>query len=113
MLNHSADTMKALALQRDGVGGLNNWKAGNTTSLGPSALNNPMGVGGNPTIGRYGKFNSWDEGLKAGSDYYNFGTGVTASPTKAGDRLLLPANTPSGVNNELKFINIKSAGGKG
>ncbi len=110
---YSADTMKALALQRDGVGGLNNWKSGNTTSLGPSALNNPMGVGGNPTIGRYGKFNSWDEGLKAGSDYYNFGTGVTASPTKAGDRLLLPANTPSGVNNELKFINIKSAGGKG
>lgn len=110
---YSAEAMKALALQRDGVGGLNNWKAGNTTMLGPSALNNPMGVGGNPTLGRYGKFDSWDAGLKAGSDYYNYGTGVTTTPTKAGDRLLLPAKTPTGVENELKFINIKSAGGKG
>ena len=110
---YSAETMKALALQRDGVGGLNNWKAGNTTNLGPSALNNPMGVGGNPTLGRYGKFDSWDAGLKAGSDYYNYGTGVSTTPTKAGDRLLLPANTPAGAESELKFINIKSAGGKG
>lgn len=110
---YSADTMKALALQRDGVGGLNNWKVGNTTMPGPSALNNPMGVGGNPTIGRYGKYNSWEEGLKAGSDYYNYGVGVSASPTKANDRLLLPAKGPSGVKDELKHISIKSAGGKG
>ena len=110
---YSAETMKALALQRDGIGGLNNWKVGNTTMLGPSALNNPMGVGGNASVGRYGKFDSWDQGLKAGSDYYNYGTGVSTGPTKAGDRLLLPANTPSGVTNELKYISIKSAGGKG
>jgi hypothetical protein len=105
--------MKALALQRDGVGGLNNWKVGNTTMLGPSALNNPMGVGGNPTIGRYGKYNSWEEGLKAGSDYYNYGVGVSTSPTRANDRLLLPTNAPSGVKNELKHISTKSSGGRG
>lgn len=110
---YSADTMKALALQRDGVGGLNNWKVGNTTMLGPSALNNPMGVGGNPTIGRYGKYNSWEEGLKAGSDYYNYGVGVSTSPTRSNDRLLLPANTSSGAKNELRHISIKSSGGRG
>ncbi len=110
---YSAETMKALALQRDGVGGLNNWKVGNTTMLGPSALNNPMGVGGNPTIGRYGKYNSWEEGLKAGSDYYNYGVGVSTSPTRANDRLLLPTNAPAGVKNELKHISTKSSGGRG
>ncbi len=110
---YSAETMKALALQRDGVGGLNNWKAGNTTMLGPSALNNPMGVGGNPALGRYGKYDSWQEGLKAGSDYYNYGVGVSAGPTRASDRLLLPINSSSGVKNELKYISTKSAGGRG
>jgi hypothetical protein len=110
---YSADTMKALAIQRDGHGGLNNWKVGNTTMLGPSELNNPMGVGGNPTIGRYGKFNSFDEGLRAGSDYYNYGAGVTTSPTKAGDRFLLPSTQPTDVTKELKYITTKSAGGKG
>jgi hypothetical protein len=110
---YSADTMKALALQRDGVGGLNNWKVGNTTMLGPSALNNPMGVGGNPTIGRYGKYNSWEDGLKAGSDYYNYGVGVTSTPSRANDRLLLPSSVTGGAVNELKHISIKSAGGRG
>lgn len=110
---YSAETMKALAIQRDGVGGLNNWKAGNTTMLGPSALNNPMGVGGNPTIGRYGKYNTWQDGLKAGSDYYNYGVGVSSGANRASDRLLLPTNSPSGVKNELKHISIKSAGGRG
>ncbi len=110
---YSAETMKALALQRDGIGGLNNWRVGNTTALGPSAVNNPMGVGGNPTIGRYGKYNTWEEGLKAGSDYYNYGVGVSTSPTKANDRLLLPSTAPSGAKNELKHISVKSAGGRG
>lgn len=110
---YSAETMKALAIQRDGVGGLNNWKAGNTTMLGPSALNNPMGVGGNPAVGRYGKYNTWQEGLKAGSDYYNYGVGVTSGANRASDRLLLPVNSPSGVKNELKHISIKSARGRG
>lgn len=126
---YSADTMKALAIQRDGHGGLNNWKVGNTTMLGPSALNNPMGVGGNPTIGRYAKFDSWQDGLKAGSDYYNYGAGVTNSPTRAADRFLLPSDygTAQGragragqattgkstAQQELDYINRKSAGGKG
>lgn len=110
---YSAETMTALALQRDGVGGLNNWKIGNTTMLGPSALNNPMGVGGNPTIGRYGKFNSWEDGLKAGSDYYNYGVGVSSNATRAGDRFLLPSGQPRDVKQELRYISTKSAGGKG
>lgn len=110
---YSAETMKALAIQRDGHGGLNNWKVGNTTMLGPSALNNPMGVGGNPTIGRYGKFDDFESGLRAGSDYYNYGAGVTASPTKAGDRFLLPSNQPADVKQELRYISNKSSGGKG
>lgn len=107
---YSADTMKALALQRSGVGGLNDWKVGNTTSLGPAGLNNPMAIGGDPTIGRYAKFNSFEDGLKAGSDYYNFGSGVSSGANKPADRFLLPSNWKG---SELEFIRRKSAGGKG
>lgn len=107
---YSADTMKALALQRSGVGGLNDWKVGNTTAPGPAGLNNPMAVGGDPSIGRYAKFNSFEEGLKAGSDYYNFGAGVSSSPNKPADRLLLPSDWKG---SQLEYIRRKSAGGKG
>jgi hypothetical protein len=103
---YSADTMKALAIQRSGVGGLNDWRAGNTTALGPAALNNPMGVGGNPAIGRYNKFDTFEQGLQAGSDYYNYGVGVSVNKNTASDRLLLP-DTWRGK--ELEYIKRKTS----
>ncbi len=107
---YNADTMKALALQRSGVGGLNDWKIGNTTAPGPAGLNNPMAVGGDPKTGRYAKFNNFEEGLKAGADYYNFGSGVSSGVNKPADRLLLPSDWKG---SQLEYIRRKSAGGKG
>lgn len=107
---YSADTMKSLAIQRSGAGGLNDWRAGNTTMPGPADLNNPMAIGGDPTIGRYGKFDSFEQGLKAGNDYYNYGSGIKSNAIKADDRLLLPTTWKG---SQLDFIKMKSVGGKG
>lgn len=102
---YSAGTMKALALQKDGIGGLNNWKD-NITTPSPSSVNNPMAIGGNLRTGQFAEFNSFQDGLKAGNNYYNFGVGVPGPASK----LLLPTKITSSVSKELLFLKIK--GGK-
>lgn len=120
---YSADTLTTLAIQRSGAGGLNDWKNNNTQIPGPAALNNPMDLGRSTRNNTTYKYNSFDEGLEAGDEYYNYTQGVRPSAIRTGvgsstskysyDTFLLPKNKTS--NSELDWITVQTnrRGGKG
>lgn len=95
---YPADTLTGEALQKSGSGGLEDWKRNNTQRPGPAALNNPAGLGYDVKTGTYNKYNSFNDGVKATTEYYNFGTGAPSFGQQGQDRLLLPSDwkgTPS------------------
>ena len=95
---YPADTLTGEALQKSGSGGLEDWKRNNTMRPGPAAVNNPAGLGYDVKTGTYTKYNSFNEGVKATTEYYNFGAGVPSFGQQGQDRLLLPSDwkgTPS------------------
>jgi len=95
---YPADTLTGEALQKSGSGGLEDWKRNNTQRPGPAAVNNPAGLGYDVKTGTYTKYNSFNEGVKATTEYYNFGAGVPSFGQQGQDRLLLPSDwkgTPS------------------
>lgn len=105
---YAPETMTAIALEKSNAGGLEDWKK-NTEWKGPATLNNPGGLGHDVRTGRYNKYDSFDQGVAAINDYYNYGVGVPAG-RRGPDRYLLPrsftgssAPTKTG-NTELKYI---------
>jgi len=95
---YPADALTGEALQKSGSGGLEDWKRNNTQRPGPAALNNPAGLGYDVKTGTYNKYNSFNDGMKATTEYYNFGSGVPSFGQQGQDRLLLPSDwkgTPS------------------
>jgi len=95
---YPADTLTGEALQKSGSGGLEDWKRNNTQRPGPAAVNNPSGLGYDVKTGTYNKYNSFNDGAKATSEYYNFGVGAPSFGQQGQDRLLLPSDwkgTPS------------------
>lgn len=107
---YSPETMIALAVQRSGNGGLEHWRTGDNGTVGPSIYNNPLGVGYNRANNSYYRYETWQEGLQAGMDFYNFGQGVTPRGTQGSDRFLLPKDTPKTVEAELNHIKTKGSG---
>jgi hypothetical protein len=87
---YPAETLAAETLQKSGSGGLEDWKRNNTQRPGPAAINNPSGLGFDARTGTYNKYNSFNDGVKATTEYYNFGNGVPANGNQGQDRLLLP-----------------------
>jgi len=95
---YPAETLKAEALQKSGSGGLEDWKRNNTERPGPAAVNNPAGLGHDARTGTYTKYGTFNDGVKATTEYYNFGAGVQANQLQGQDRMLLPSDwkgTPS------------------
>lgn len=95
---YPAETLKAEALQKSGSGGLEDWKRNNTERPGPAAVNNPAGLGHDARTGTYTKYETFNDGVKATTEYYNFGAGVQANQLQGTDRMLLPSDwkgTPS------------------
>jgi hypothetical protein len=95
---YPAETLKAEALQKSGSGGLNDWYRNNTNRPGPAAVNNPAGLGFDARTGTYTKYETFNDGVKATTEYYNFGAGVQANQLQGTDRMLLPSDwkgTPS------------------
>lgn len=89
---YPVDTLKAEALQKSGSGGLEDWKRDNTMRPGPAAVNNPSGLGFDARTGTYNKYETFNDGVKATTEYYNFGIGVPANGNQGQDRLLLPSD---------------------
>lgn len=108
---YSADTLAGLAMTKSGAGGLDDWKSNNTARPGPAEVNNPLGVGYIAERNRYNYYNSWEEGLKAGNEYYNYGVGVLPSGKKGPNRYLLPADVKAA--DEAEYIRKAALGGKG
>lgn len=107
---YPADTLTAEALQKSGSGGLEDWKRNNTQRPGPAAVNNPAGLGFDARTGTYNKYDTFNDGVKATTEYYNFGIGVPSNGRQGQDRLLLPSDwkgTPS------DYITKKSKRGGG
>ena len=85
-------------MQKSGSGGLEDWKRNNTQRPGPAAVNNPAGLGHDARTGTYTKYETFNDGVKATTEYYNFGVGVQANQLQGTDRMLLPSDwkgTPS------------------
>jgi len=88
---YPAETLKAEVLQKSGSGGLEDWKSNNTRP-GPASVNNPAGLAFDARTGTYTKYETFNDGIKATTEYYNFGTGVPANRNQGRDRLLLPSD---------------------
>jgi len=89
---YPAETLKAEALQKSGTGGLNDWYRNNTERPGPAAVNNPAGLGFDARTGTYTKYETFNDGVKATTEYYNFGAGVQPNQLQGTDRMLLPSD---------------------
>lgn len=98
---YPAETLAAETLQKSGSGGLEDWKRNNTQRPGPAAINNPGGLGFDARTGTYNKYNSFDEGVKATTEYYNFGNGVPTNGNQGQDRLLLPKDWKGTANDYI------------
>jgi hypothetical protein len=95
---YPADTLKSKAVTESRSGGLEDWKRDNTERPGPAAVNNPAGLAFDARTGTYTKYETFNDGIKATTEYYNFGLGVPANGSQGQDRLLLPSDwkgTPS------------------
>lgn len=109
---YSAETLTSLAMKRSGMGGLTDWKNNNTQLPGPAAVNNPVDIGRNTKNNTTYKYDSFDKGLEAADEYYNYTQGVRPTPIDGKynyDRFLLPKNKK--LSQELDWITIKSKGG--
>ena len=89
---YPADTLTSEALQKSGSGGLEDWKRNNTERPGPAAVNNPSGLGFDSRTGTYNKYETFNDGMNATTEYYNFGTGVPTFNQQTQNRLLLPSD---------------------
>jgi len=89
---YPAETLAAEVLQKSGSGGLEDWKRNNTMRPGPAAVNNPGGLGYDVRTGTYNKYETFNDGVKGTTEYYNFGIGVPPSGNQGQDRLLLPSD---------------------
>lgn len=98
---YPAETLAAETLQKSGSGGLEDWKRNNTQRPGPAAINNPSGLGFDARTGTYNKYDSFDEGVKATTEYYNFGNGVPTNGNQGQDRLLLPKDWKGTANDYI------------
>lgn len=98
---YPAETLAAETLQKSGSGGLEDWKRNNTQRPGPAAINNPGGLGFDARTGTYNKYDSFDEGVGATTEYYNFGNGVPANGNQGQDRLLLPKDWKGTANDYI------------
>lgn len=107
---YSAQTMSAMAITKSGSGGLEAWKDKVTNVSGPAITNNPSGIGYDKTTGRYQQFNSFNDGMAAANEHFNYGVGVKAIGKQGSDRLLLPAKR---TGSEIDFLNGKLKGGGG
>jgi antitoxin component of MazEF toxin-antitoxin module len=108
---YSADTLAGLAMTKSGAGGLDDWKSNNTARPGPADVNNPLGVGYVAERNKYNYYNTWEEGLKAGNEYYNYGVGVMPSGRNGPNRYLLPSDVKAA--DEAEYIRKAALGGKG
>ena len=107
---YPADTLTSKVLTESGSGGLTDWERNNTQRPGPAAVNNPAGLAFDARTGTYTKYETFNDGVKATTEYYNFGLGVPANGSQGQDRLLLPSDwkgTPS------DYITKKSKRGGG
>lgn len=98
---YPAETLAAETLQKSGSGGLEDWKRNNTQRPGPAAINNPGGLGFDARTGTYNKYSSFDEGVRATTEYYNFGNGVPTNGNQGQDRLLLPKDWKGSANDYI------------
>ncbi len=89
---YPVETLTAEALQKSGSGGLEDWKRNNTQRPGPASINNPSGLGFDAKTGTYNKYETFNDGVKATTEYYNFGIGVPSNGNQGQDRLLLPSD---------------------
>lgn len=89
---YPVETLTAEALQKSGSGGLEDWKRNNTMRPGPASINNPSGLGFDAKTGTYNKYETFNDGVKATTEYYNFGIGVPSNGNQGQDRLLLPSD---------------------
>jgi len=107
---YSAETMTSLALTRSGAGGLDAWKSGKAESLGSSIYNNPAGTGYDKSNNSYYRYNTFDEGIDASNDYFNYAQNVKSKNKQDSERLLLPKDYKG---SELEYLNkkLKSGGG--
>lgn len=103
------ETLTAEALQKSGSGGLEDWKRNNTQRPGPAAVNNPSGLGYEVKTGTYNKYDTFNDGVKATTEYYNFGIGVPSFGQQGQDRLLLPNDWKGSPGD---YIATKSKRGK-
>jgi hypothetical protein len=87
---YPAEALAAEAIQKSGSGGLEDWKRNNTERPGPAAINNPSGLGFDAKTGTYNKYDTFNDGMKATTEYYNYGIGVPPNGRQGQDRLLLP-----------------------
>lgn len=107
---YSADTMTGLVIQRSGSGGLEDWKANNTQRPGAWALNNPGGLGFDAKTGRSNQYDTFNQGMEAVNNYYNYGTGVSANGRQGSDRYLLPTTNNANATGQFDYIKQKSIG---
>ena len=98
---YPAETLTAEALQKSGSGGLEDWKRNNTQRPGPAAVNNPSGLGFDSKTGTYNRYDTFNDGVKATTEYYNFGVGVPSFNQQGQDRLLLPSDWKGTPNDYL------------
>lgn len=112
---YDADTMKSLAMQRSGAGGLEDWKYGTTngeflTTGGKytaAMSNNPAGIGYDDKSGKYYKYNNFNDGMTAANDYFNYGAGVKQVGNQGADRLLYPKTSKV---DQLTYVEKKLKG---
>jgi len=108
---YSSETLAGLAMTKSGAGGLDDWKSNNTARPGPADVNNPLGVGYVADRNKYNGYNTWEEGLKAGNEYYNYGVGVIPSGRNGPNRYMLPSDVKAA--DEAEYIRKAALGGKG
>lgn len=111
---YSEDTLTGLVVSRSGSGGLDDWKSGNTQKPGSWSTNNPGGLGFDSNTGTYNGYSTYQDGIQAVNDYYNYGVGVPAGRSGT-DKFLLPKNFSGSVfgsKTELDYILVKSVGVK-
>ena len=106
---YSAETMSAMIVAKSRAGGLEDWKAGKDVT-GNSAVNNPAGIGYDSATKSYTRYDSFQDGVRAANDYFNYGQGVKAIDKQGQDRLLLPAGH---TGQDLNYLNnkMKTKGG--
>jgi hypothetical protein len=100
---YSAATMSAMIISKSRAGGLEDWKSGQTVT-GPSAAKNPAGIGYDSATKTYPKYPSFQDGIKAANDYFNYGQGVKSIEKQGPNRLLLPSDYSG---QDLNYLNNK------